>query len=66
MSGEAWLVLLGLAGAYAVHIALWPMRKCWACSGKGKLRAPLSRAWRDCDACGGAGERPRWWLFRGR
>lgn len=64
MTNEAWLILLGLVGLYGLHVMMWPMRKCWACGGSRQLRAPLSGAYRHCDACGGRGERPRWAMFR--
>jgi hypothetical protein len=56
-----WVVPPGL---YLLHVAMWPLRKCWACGGTGRLGAPIGRAYRDCDACGGRGERYRWGLFR--
>lgn len=60
---EPWWPLVP-AGLYLLHVVMWPLQRCWACGGTGRLGAPIGRAYRDCGACGGRGERPRWALFR--
>lgn len=57
MTGAA---LVGLV--LAVYVALcifFPLARCGRCSGNGKIRQPLGRAYRRCGGCGGSGERVR-------
>lgn len=64
-----WVVVAAVA-AYFVHCAIWPYRRCWACSGTGKVRTPLGvLSYRTCR-CGGDGQAIRWgarvWAALGR
>ncbi|GIG58876.1 hypothetical protein Lfu02_32480 [Longispora fulva] len=49
------LITLG----YALACAYWPFAACRRCTGSGKRRSPLGRAWRDCRRCKGTGRRIR-------
>lgn len=54
----AWVIVAAVV-VYFIHCAIWPYRRCSMCSGTGKQRAPLSRAYRTCS-CGGDGQAIRW------
>ncbi|HEY0641568.1 MAG TPA: hypothetical protein VGD67_28405 [Pseudonocardiaceae bacterium] len=45
--------------SYVASCAIWPFTACRRCSGAGKRRAPLGRAFRHCPRCQGTGHRLR-------
>ncbi len=53
------IVGLGLALLYAAECAIWPLGKCWCCSGTGKHGRDDGKVWRPCRICAGKGSRIR-------
>jgi DnaJ-class molecular chaperone len=54
------IVVLLMAGGYAVSLLLHPFRSCRGCKGTGRLRGTLfSYAHRQCTSCGGSGRHRR-------
>ncbi|MBB5807042.1 hypothetical protein F4560_006810 [Saccharothrix ecbatanensis] len=53
------LLTLVVTLGYAVSCAVWPFKRCRACSGAGHHKSRVIRAYRPCRRCGGSGMRLR-------
>jgi hypothetical protein len=53
------LIVTIVAGIYLLTCLIWPFGRCRRCSGAGKFKSPLGRAYRHCGRCKGSGLRLR-------
>ncbi|GAB3811046.1 hypothetical protein [Kribbella italica] len=53
------LIVTGVVAFYLLTCLIWPFGRCRRCSGAGKFKAPIGKAYRHCGRCNGSGMRVR-------